>query len=534
MDSRYVLSLVLNAHLPFVREYTGNHNNSETALLPGTIEENWLFESITETYLPLLEVFDRLEGDHIPFKLGISVSPLLGQMLCDELLMKKFNSNMANRMEFGRQEIERLKDNPGMYDLAKYYFDLAVDRQAAFTTRYEGNILKSLNYYRQKGRVEFLAAPASHAFLPFLCPYPESVQAQLEASQLYYRYTLGISPQGIWLPELGWTKDLDNILRAYSFNYTITDSHGFVLGDPPPSHGSFYPVKTPQNLFVFSRDHLICEELQKVRNNDLYRENNRDIGHELPHEQVTCFLTKKGARCDTGYKYWKSGNNNKLYDHAAAKTEAGKHAGEFVKYCSNHLACAAKHMKEQPIGLMALDADKFGRHWYEGPHFLETMFRRAADNNELRFMTPSEYLIQQPLSSLEVSMPDYSSWGSNGYAETWLDSSNDWIYRHLNRSADRMVELAERFSEDSGLKERALNQAARELLLAQASDWPAMLKRQEHTAYARTQLEGALRNFTTIYEALGSSHIDTEWLTVLERRHNIFPGINYRIFRRKR
>jgi 1,4-alpha-glucan branching enzyme len=99
---------------------------------------------------------------------------------------------------------------------------------------------------------------------------------------------------------------------------------------------------------------------------------------------------------------------------------------------------------------------------------------------------------------------------------------------------ERMTELAERFPDDTGLKERALNQAAREIILAQSSDWPAHLYRQDSTEYARNQAENALRNFTTIYEALGSNYISTEWLTTLERRHNIFPNINYRVFRRKK
>jgi 1,4-alpha-glucan branching enzyme len=116
----------------------------------------------------------------------------------------------------------------------------------------------------------------------------------------------------------------------------------------------------------------------------------------------------------------------------------------------------------------------------------------------------------------------------------WLDASNDWLYRHVLRSLDRMIELAERFPNDTGLKERALNQAAREILLTQCSDWPKMLYKQENTAYARRQVEDALRNFTTIYEALGSNYISTEWLTSLERRHNLFPAINYRVFRHKR
>jgi 1,4-alpha-glucan branching enzyme len=190
-------------------------------------------------------------------------------------------------------------------------------------------------------------------------------------------------------------------------------------------------------------------------------------------------------------------------------------------------------MQGIPLSLCAFNADSFGRHWHEGHLFLENLFRLAAGYRELKFMTPSEYLCQQPISSLEVSLPEYSSWGYNGYAEAWLDSSNDWIYRHLSRSIDRMVELADRFSRNSSLKERALNQGAREILLAMASDWPAFLYRQECTEYARHQVEDALRNFTTIYEALGSNYISTEWLTNLERRHDVFPNINYRVFKRK-
>jgi 1,4-alpha-glucan branching enzyme len=158
----------------------------------------------------------------------------------------------------------------------------------------------------------------------------------------------------------------------------------------------------------------------------------------------------------------------------------------------------------------------------------------AEGYKDLQFFTPSEYIFDQKLSALQVVAPEISSWGENGYAETWLDTSNDWIYRHLARSMERMTELAERFPDDTGLKERALNQAAREILLAQSDDWAALLHRQEATGFARTCAENSLRNFTTIYEALGSNYISTEWLTTLERKHNIFPNINYRVFRRKR
>jgi 1,4-alpha-glucan branching enzyme len=97
-----------------------------------------------------------------------------------------------------------------------------------------------------------------------------------------------------------------------------------------------------------------------------------------------------------------------------------------------------------------------------------------------------------------------------------------------------MIEIAERFPDNTGLKERTLNQAAREMLLVMTADWSKMLYEQKSVDYARNQIETGLRNFTTIYEALGSNYISTEWLTNLERKHNIFPHINYRVFRRKK
>ena len=565
MDARYAISIVLNVHLPFVKKFTAPPRRIAPAMVmategdlsedgvidqgakdadlspdsrdltPETAEESWFFEVLSETYLPLLEVFERLEGDHVPFRVGLSVSPVFIQMLSDEMLMEKFAAYLDNQIEFGQREMDRVRDQEKTYLLAKRYFDRAVERRAAFANRYEHSIIKAFDFFSRRRKVEFLATSATHAFLPFLCDYPEAVQAQMEVAISTYRHSLGIIPQGFWLPEHGWVKELDPFLRLYDFDYTITDSHGFVFGNPPPSRGSFFPVKTPRGLVVFSRDFNASADIAAMRKEGPYRDNCRDIGYELPVDALGPFLSKNGARLSTGFKYWKAGEAaNVLYDPGAAQTATMEHARAFLENCCNRLSDAAQHMQEMPLSLSSFNADTFGLHWHEGPKFIEALFRLGSGYRELQFMTPSEYLCQHPLSTFETSIPEFSSWGENGYAETWLDSSNDWIYRYLNRSIERMVELADRFSENNSLKERALNQAAREILLAQGSDWPACLYRQKCTDYARYQIENSLHNFTTIYEALGSGHISAEWLTSLERQHNVFPGINYRVFRRKR
>jgi len=555
-NTRYAVSLVLNAHLPFVREYTDTvrpydlFNDEEDEdreksefpaceagqeqeiLVPYSIEESWFFEAVSETYLPLLGVFDRLEGAHIPFRLGISLSPVLGQMFCDDYLIKKYIAHLERQIEFGRHEIERLEGRDECR-LAQHYFDQAVERHAAFTIRYDRDILKAIDHYQKKGRIELIAAPATNAFLPFLCRFPEAVRAQMETALTFYRYALGVSPKGFWPGELGWTNDMSSYIYSYGLNYTIVNSHGLLFGKPPPLRGTFYPVKTGEGLFVLGYDYSASDIVSGMQKEGLYRDNNRDAADEPENGEINPFIAKNGEKYHSGYKYWQK-RNDRLYDPAAAKSRMQEQARELLENLNGRLSAASAYMKEMPISLCAFNADRFGRQWHEGAYFIENLFRLAAGYRELQFMTPSEYLFQQPISAIEVSHPEFSSWGDNGYAELWLDSSNDWIYRHINRSIERMVELADRFTEDSSLKERALNQAAREILLAQASDWPALLYREENAEYAKNQIESALQNFTTIYESLGRSHISAEWLTSLERRHNIFPNINYRVFRSRR
>lgn len=528
MDFRYAISIVLEAHLPYVREFNKEDELSQAG------EEGRFFEYVSETFIPLLEVLDRLENDHVPFRLALAISPVLCQMLSDELLQNKYLHYIDKQIEFGRQELERTAGQPELNKLAQLYYNKTVDRRIAYTERYEKNLLKALDVYRRRGKVEILASCATHAFLPFLSYNAESIQAQMEIPVTCYRNHFGGGLHGFWLPNLGWTSEIEPYLRAYNFSYTIIDTHGLLFGNPVPEKGTFYPVKTPNGTFILGRDHFILQEIENMASDKLFRNNDRDVGYELPPEIVSQFLSPEGERRRTGYKYWaRCEDQETIYNPQAASDRIAQYARIFLEKTTARLEEASKHMEEAPICLYAHNADNFGRLWHEGIEFLETLFRMASGYRDFQFITPNEYIFKQNLNSIQTVSPEFSSGGINGYAETWLNTSNDWIYRHLARAMERMTELAERFPDDTGLKERALNQAAREILLAQSSDWATMLHRQDTTEYARNQVENAMRNFTTIYEALGSNYMSTEWLTTIERCHNLFPNINYRIFRRK-
>ena len=522
-----VISLVLHAHAPFIR-----HPEQPLAQ-----QELWFFESLSETYIPLLEVFDRLDRDHVPFRIALSMSPTLCHMLKDEHLIKRYLEYTDRQIEFGAEELSRSADDPERCALIRLIYDRLVDRKVLFTGRYEKNILKGFEYYQRKGRLEILATAATHAFLPFYTAYPEAVQAQFEVAISTYRTNFERYPSGFWLPELGWSAELDSWLRSYNFSYTIVDAHALSHAHPAAEKGNFYPVRTPQGIVVFGRDFYSIGDAAAMAKDPIYRFHHRDQGFELPPEMLKSFLTPQGCRTGTGYKYWaygEDGSGGAVYNPEKARERARQHARDFLNARISRLKLAREQMKECPICLCAFEADSFGRFWHEGPLFIEALFREGTKSGELVFMTPAEYICKQESLSFQGTVPGFSSWGNNGYAETWLDSSSDWMYRHTMRALERMVEIAERFPNNTGLKERALNQAAREILLVISSDWSKMLYKQECADYAWNRIVGSLRNFTTIYEALGSNYISTEWLTQLERRHNVFPNINYRVFRRKK
>jgi 1,4-alpha-glucan branching enzyme len=133
----------------------------------------------------------------------------------------------------------------------------------------------------------------------------------------------------------------------------------------------------------------------------------------------------------------------------------------------------------------------------------------------------------------QVARPSASSWGEEGYWKVWLNETNQWIYPHLDVAQERMTNLARRHPKASGLIERALKQAARELLLAQASDWPFILRTGTSPDYARKRVKDHLLRFIALHEQLTTTRVNASWLSKIEAMDNVFPDVNYRYWAEK-
>ena len=189
----------------------------------------------------------------------------------------------------------------------------------------------------------------------------------------------------------------------------------------------------------------------------------------------------------------------------------------------------AGFMDRPPIIVAPYDAELFGHWWWEGPQWINFLMRKTAyDQNVFELTTPSEYLERCPKN--QVATPSASSWGYKGYHEHWMDEKNDWVYRHLHKAADRMVELARARENAAGLERRALNQAARELLLAQSSDWAFIMFAGTMVEYAVKRTKDHLYRFNRLYDEIQRGAIDELWLTDIESKDNLFPNINYRVY----
>ena len=81
-----------------------------------------------------------------------------------------------------------------------------------------------------------------------------------------------------------------------------------------------------------------------------------------------------------------------------------------------------------------------------------------------------------------------------------------------------------------GLLKRALNQAARELFLAQSSDWPFIMNSGTMVEYARRRFTDHLLNCRALCKQIRAGAVDEGWLGQLEERNNLFPHLDYRLF----
>jgi 1,4-alpha-glucan branching enzyme len=521
------LSLVLHAHLPFVR-----HPEYEDFL-----EEDWLYEAITETYIPLLEVFDGLERDGVDWRLTMSVTPTLAAMLSDPLLQYRYVRHIDNLIALVNKELKRTRWSPEFHPLAQMYHQRFTRAREVFVNQYHNNLLNGFRRFFETGKLELITCAATHGFMPLMVINENARRAQIEIGCREFERHFGKRPRGIWLAECGYMEGVDKLLKEAGLQYFFVDTHGVLFAEPRPKYGVYAPILCPgTNVAALARDtdssKQVWSAVEGYPGDFNYRDFYRDVGFDLDYEYLKPHLHQTGIRSLLGVKYFKitGRTDHKLpYDPKAALDKAADHAGNFMFNREKQVEWLSGSMDRPPLIVAPYDAELFGHWWFEGPDWINFLLRKMHfDQQNVKTITVPEYLAKFPHQ--QVSQPTGSSWGYKGYNEVWLEGSNDWIYRHLHEGADRMAELARENPDPTPLRRRALNQAARELLLAQSSDWAFILKTGTMVDYAVQRTRVHVVNLNHLYDQLKRNEIDEHWLAEIERRHNIFPDLDYRVY----
>lgn len=526
------LVFVVKANQEFIR-----HPKGQMAVIEP--ELNSLFESISDIYLPLLAMLEKYEAAGKTVRIGLVIPPVLCTMLDNEEIQNMYLTWLDSRIDFGNKELARCKDDEKLVQLASSTIKKFENCKKVFEEKYEKNLLKQFVEFHSKGFIELLGTTGTDIFLPHYQDLTEVLSAEIETGVQTYRHFFGEFPEGFWLPELAYVPGIEKLIKGYGYSYTILDSRSILLSETLPQKGIFYPCRTDNSLAVFAADPQLQDQIfddDGFAMRDEYLNMNRDVGFELAASELSSIVPEGGDRVASGYRYW-SGNfddeSDEIYDIESARAQVQKDAETFLKEKSELLNQAAALLeKDEYVTLVCpLDAERLQQNWGEWLFWLDCII----DNSEKYGinLTSCTSMLNHHYSYEKV-VPYYSSWAGTGYGENFLSSKNSWMMRYSRKACERMVDLADRFPNDTGLKTRLLNLGAKELLLALSSGLAKMIENDNNPEYAKRRFIDSINAFTDVFDSLGSNTVSTEWLTTLEIYDDIFPWINYRIFSEKK
>ena len=508
------LAIVLHAHLPYVRK---NEKNS--------LEEDWLFQAILECYIPLLQSIESSKNENpLNTKLTISLSPTLLSLLDNKQIQETFPSWIKTRNAF-------LNELPQKEKNASAFLMKNLNEKYLYWQKCSGKLIEKFRALYKSGNLDILTCAATHGYLPILRENPKTVKGQINTAIRCHENFFGSKPLGIWLPECAYYENLDEILFNSGIRYAILDGHGILNATPRPRYGVYAPICSRKGVAFFGRDSESTLPVWSAKDgfpgDRVYREFHKDLGWELPVSK----LQEKGISSTRplGLKFHKITDENKplgkkefyLESEAIRKTE--EHADAYLLARSLQLEKLTLSSSFSPLLVAPFDAELFGHWWYEGPIFLKNILKNSSKYS-IKLTNLKEFLIQKP--NLQICDPSPSSWGQGGYHNYWINDANAWIVPEITKAGSTFVDLCKKkFNKE--LLSRILNQAARELLLSESSDWSFILRAGTTTELAKERIERHLFRFWKLVGMIkNNTDSNLEFLEDIEKEDNIFPNIN--------
>jgi 1,4-alpha-glucan branching enzyme len=499
-------SLVLHTHMPYVRK---------NGAWP--VGEDWLFQAMSETYIPLLGMLAQMENEDISSCLGITMTPVLCEQLADRYIQDRFIEHLKVMAEHTMDDI---KDFEYLCDdkrkaLAEAYFEEYRRKLLAFAA-IDGDLLGALASFEQEGLVEIIASSATHAFLPGLAD-ERSMRTQVLLGLETHRRRFGVNPSGFWIPECAYRDGLEDLLQSEGVRYILVD----------PTALSGLPSTCPY--------HVGSSRVAAVARSERAHRNAWDDRTGYPTDDLYIDSTK--YYMSSGLHYWKvtgphvNIEDKEIYEPVPAQARALDHARHFIHAITEELRAAppcpgnGTSTGNNPLVLASYDTEFLGHGWKEGIYWLEVTVRSLEGSEGIRMTTPSRYLEENPPRT-SITL-DLTTWGTGKDDSTWINAETTWMWEALEDSQKRLFDLAD-YRHRSALEKRALQQAVREVLLLESSDWPYMVAKYRAKEYSIQRFCAHLERFREIAGMLEAGDLDRldSTLGEIEEVDNIFVQLD--------
>lgn len=541
------LAFVLHSHLPYCRK---------AGVWP--FGEEWVLEAASETYIPILAILDDLRERGVHFKVTIGLTPVLMEQLADEYMLERLAEYIQDRIMRAEKDVERFSacSDMKMKNLAAIYKEQYSRIFTLFADKYNRDIIGGFRRLQDAGCVEIITSAATHGYLPLLST-DTSIAAQLKIGVDTYEKYFGKRPKGIWLPECGYRPAVESVdgedlnrrvgmesfLEELDIEYFFVDTHAVKGGKAVGLY-----VRNSQNKELVEFD--FGKDTGKTTFRPYYLEDSnvsvfaRDERTGLqvwsgewgyPGDGYYREFHKRDEK--SGFPYWRVTSRTvdldgkDIYDPEKARERLEEQSDHFVSLVAGLLQEFNNTSGKRGILVAPYDIELFGHWWFEGVLWLERVLEKTAAHNGIKTITPSEYLDKEPPEEV-IAIPE-SSWGLGGRHYIWQNSDTQWMWTHIHEAERKMQDVLGKFSNPTPFEERVLNQAARELLLLQSSDWPFLVTTQQAKEYASKRFFEHLTRFDILVDALEKKDFGAsfeEFLFEIEDKDNVFQSMDYRDF----
>lgn len=513
-------TFVLHSHLPWVLSHGKWPHGTD-----------WLNEAAAETYLPLLEAFNRLVDEDISPKVTIGLSPVLTEQLAHEDFKNEFIQYLDQKIEAAeadKEEFIKLVEKEKI-KIAEYWINYYSDIKSKFQNKYNQNIVQGFKHLQDQGHIEVITCGATHGYFPLLSR-DESVQAQVKQAIDNYEKHFGRKPKGIWLPECAYRpryewvpptnpnkkpvlrKGVEEFLSENGIEFFVVDSHLLTGGEAIGVYlerfstlkqvwGQFIKSYEPINV-AFEKhpyeSHLVNSATEDKKPVAFFTRDPKTAlqvwsgEHGYPGDGNYLDFHKK--HFPGGHKYWRvTGSqvdlgDKELYDLDMIQNRLEENSDHFVNLVKEVLHDHKnKTGSETAILAAPFDTELFGHWWFEGVQWIYLVLKKMHKSDEINLTTGSEHLEKKPPKNV-VKLPE-GSWGEGGFHYVWLNDDTKWTWNHIYEDEDKLISLVKHLKKSpSKMLERILKQLARELFLFQASDWQFLITTVAARDYAETRL----------------------------------------------